>query len=162
MGSTPTAMVLIYPRLLLPRRRESRQVKTKITSRMLLCFVLFKCFLAQADLQLSYIAKDILKLLSLFFLLFLLLPPPHLPGTRITDVHRHTSFMWSLDRTLVLCVRYILCPLSYTLNPVVCLKKSPWQATGSKSPQDTKWILKNKTEQETGTTGASAGRLNPK
>lgn len=31
--------------------------------------------------------------------------------------------MWSLDRTLVLCVRHILCPLSYTLNPVVCLKK---------------------------------------
>lgn len=50
-------MVLIYTRLLLPRRRESRQVKTQITSRMLLCFVLFKCFLAQADLQLSYIAR---------------------------------------------------------------------------------------------------------
>lgn len=77
MGSTPTAMVLIYPRLLLPRRRESRQVKTQITSRMLLCFVLFKCFLAQADLQLSYIAKDILKLLSLFLLLLLPLSARH-------------------------------------------------------------------------------------
>lgn len=71
--------------------------------------------------------------------------------------------MWSLDRTLVLCVRHILCPLSYTLNPVVCLKKkvpgSDWVKIATGYKMDSK---KNKTEQETGTTGASAGRLNPK
>lgn len=39
MESVPTAMVLIYPRLLLPRRRESRQVRLK--SRAECSFALF-------------------------------------------------------------------------------------------------------------------------